>query len=276
MGVMSVRVFSDLHYRDPSSGVRQLAALKPLFAEADEIVLNGDTLDTRLPAAGETLAELRGFFGRVGPAVRFLSGNHDPDISEEAELLLGDGRVWVTHGDVLFDDIVPWSEHRAEFVRRLGVLEAGLAPEERARVETRLRRHREVCAGFHGEARHVRDHIVARTRRVVATLFPPTRVMAILDSWRGTPRLAAALAREQRAAARVVVLGHTHYPGVWRVPGPAGEPGVTVINTGSYTRPWGACFVELCGERVRVVRIVKVGREFRPGRVVAELGLGDR
>ena len=71
-------------------------------------------------------------------------------------------------------------------------------------------------------------------------------------------------------AARVVVLGHTHYPGVWNAPG---APGLTVINTGSFSRPFGGLFVELAGGRLQVRRIVETRGEFRPGRLVAERDL---
>jgi predicted phosphodiesterase len=89
-------------------------------------------------------------------------------------------------------------------------------------------------------------------------------------AWRDTPALVRAVARAERPAARVVVLGHTHYPGMWNAPRAEGEPGLRVVNTGSFARPFGGLFVELTGERVRVVRIVEAGGEFRPGRVVAE------
>jgi hypothetical protein len=74
----------------------------------------------------------------------------------------------------------------------------------------------------------------------------------------------------ERPAARVVVLVHTHYPGVWSAPG---GRGLRVVNTGSFARPFGGAFFELSGEQMRVVRIVEAGREFRPGRVVAEWNL---
>jgi hypothetical protein len=57
---------------------------------------------------------------------------------------------------------------------------------------------------------------------------------------------------------------------VWHLPG---TPRLTVINTGSFTPPFGSLFVDLEGERIRVVRIARVGDEFRPGRVVADLTL---
>ena len=76
-----LRLLSDLHFRDSSSRLRRLEDLEPLLAGVDTLWLNGDTCDNQsgLPAAA--VAEMLAFFrGRV-PVVRFITGNHDPDIS---------------------------------------------------------------------------------------------------------------------------------------------------------------------------------------------------
>src|SRR5947208_11977795 len=39
----------------------------------------------------------------------FINGNHDPAISAASHIDLADGAVLVTHGDVLFHDVSPWS-----------------------------------------------------------------------------------------------------------------------------------------------------------------------
>src|SRR6218665_975266 len=114
-----IRIFSDLHYRDGESRLQRLASLSPLLDGADQCIFNGDTLDTQAADSRPALDELRAFFSSCGPHITLLSGNHDPDISEHAELSLLDGRIWITHGDVLFADIAPWSAQRAELVTRI-------------------------------------------------------------------------------------------------------------------------------------------------------------
>ncbi len=265
-----VRIFSDLHYRDPASLVQNLEAFAPLLEGTEQIVFNGDTFDTQIPHLRAHLAEGRAFFARTAPAAVFLSGNHDPDLSDQAELSLSKGRVWATHGDVLFDDIAPWSHHRPELRRRIATLGADLPPETLDRVETRLRLHRLACQKLPDPPALFCPTPWSRLKRLARTLFPPTHIFLMLRAWRETPRLAAALARAQRPRARVVVLGHTHYPGVWQVPG---TPRITVINTGSFTPPFGSLFVDLEGDRVRVVRIAEAGDRFVPGRVVADFAL---
>lgn len=269
MSAPVIRIFSDLHYRDSESRLQSLDALVPLLAGADHIVLNGDTLDTQPPAPAAHLADVRAFFARHAGPVTFLSGNHDPDVSDRAELSLLDGRVWITHGDVLFDDIAPWSSHRAELARRLATLSLDPSADERGRIETRLRLNRLACLNL--PEPHDRSHrgLTTRVARMTHTLFPPHRLLAMVRAWCATPALARRLAGEQRSRARLVVLGHTHHPGVWH----DRASGVTVVNTGTFCPPFGARFVELQGDRVRVVRIVWRRGAFHPGRIVAEFPL---
>lgn len=269
MSAPLIRIFSDLHYGDSESHIRSLDALAPLFVGVDRIVLNGDTLDTHSDPDHSTRSALRLFFARHPGRVTWLSGNHDPDIEDAiAELLLLDGRVWITHGDVLFDDIAPWSSLRGEMLRRLAALYRDLPAGELARIETRLRLNRQACLGL--VETHPRTHRdgVTRILRLIHTVFPPHRLFAMLRAWRETPARARRLAREQRPRARLVVLGHTHHAGVWRERG-----GITVVNTGTFCTPFDPRFVELLGDRVRVVRIVRRGGEFHPGPVVAEFPL---
>lgn len=266
-----IRIFSDIHFGDPSSAVHDLDALAPLFAGADRIILNGDTIDTVTPQTGRHLAAVRAFVARDDiPPVTLLTGNHDPDISDRAELSLRDGRVWITHGDVLFDHIAPWSRHADELGHRLDALARDIPPAELARVETRLRLNRRVCQDLPEPPDFFNTHPLAGLSRLARTLFPPHRLVAMLRAWREAPRRAADLARAQRPGARLVVLGHTHHPGVWR---PDGPDGVVVVNTGSFSRPFGGALVEIAGDDVRVVRIEHRGYGFATGRTLAAFGL---
>ncbi len=270
MSAPVLRIFSDLHYRDGQSSLQRLDAMAPLLEGADQIVLNGDTLDTQTASALPDLAEARAFFAQHTPGSIFLSGNHDPDISDQTELSLRDDRIWITHGDVLFDEIAPWSSLRPEMVRRLtGLVNA--PPEGADRVRARLHRHRLACLNLPTHHDRLNRSLIYRSVRLANTLFPPHRLLAMLDAWRTTPSLARSLALAERPRSRLVVVGHTHYPGVWR-----DREGPVVINTGSFCRPFGGLFVEVCGENVRAVRIVRKGGEFHPGRVIAEFSVADR
>jgi predicted phosphodiesterase len=262
------RILSDLHLGDERSSLRDAAQLSPLLEGVDTLVLNGDTCDTQHDLGPAEVAALKGFFGARVPAVAYITGNHDPDISGAHELSLADGRVWVTHGDVLFDDLAPWSRLRPELARRLALIRPCHPAANWENISTRLPMMREACLKLPCEhASAPGGGALIKLRRAARDLFPPNRALAMLRTWAAAPRLAARLAAAQRPAARVVVCGHVHFPGVWR------HGGRLVVNTGSFSPPLGARGVDLTGETVRVRCVERRGGMFHPGRVVAEFPL---
>jgi predicted phosphodiesterase len=270
MATPRTRIFSDLHFGDPRSTLRSLEQFTPLFDGADHVILAGDTLDTQVPVMAANLGPVREFFARAGPEVVYLSGNHDPDISPHAEWSLCDGRVWVTHGDAFFDLIAPWSHHRPDFARRLSALYADVPPDQRDRLETRFRLNRIASRALPEPHWLAMGGTRARLRRLWRTFFPPTRLLTMLRSWQTVPAVAAARARAERPKARVIIFGHTHFPGVWR---PRSAPGLTVINTGSFNRPFGGLLVEIVAEKVSVYRIDQAGGRFVTGRRIHQVSL---
>jgi predicted phosphodiesterase len=267
------RIFSDIHYGDRLSRVHRLAQLAPLCAGIDRLVLNGDTLDTR---AGPNPAHTEGgraavadFVARAGVPVTFLTGNHDPDFSDQHQLELADGEVFVIHGDVLFDCIVPWGRD-AEPIRR--AVRAGLAalpPGAERELEARVAVFRRVAASLEQRHQAERHPVKYAYRFLTDTVWPPLSAVNMLRAWRDLPRLAAELARTHRPRARYILVGHTHRPGVWTT-----ANGVTVINTGSFSPPFGGMVADLSPTRLTVRRIEARGGAFHPGRTVAEFALG--
>ncbi len=269
-----IRILSDLHFGDRASRVGSLAQLRPLLDGVAHLVLNGDTLDTRPgPAPAHTaacLAEVRAFFPAHVPRVTFLTGNHDADFTSDHALDLADGAVFVTHGDILHDDIVPWSQD-AEFIRpQIAAGLAALPAAERTQLAPRLALWRRVAAAIpqrHQSESHGLRYAVHFARD---TVWPPSRVLRVIRTWRGEPALAAAFAREHRPLAKFFLIGHTHRPGAWSAPS-----GVVVINTGSFCRPFGGWAVDLGDGRVSVRRLIERRGEFRPGPIVAAFSLAD-
>lgn len=263
-----LRILSDLHLFDADSRVRQAEQLTPLFHGVDHLVLNGDTCDTERDLPVDELERLLAFFRASVPRVTILTGNHDPAISDQHELLLADGQVWVTHGDVLFPEATPWSTLRAELIRRIEHGMAAIPAAERHTIAARLRVHRAACLNLAREFDHRATSPLARLNRLRITLFPPHKILAMLRAWRDTPRLAAGLAAAQRPSARVVITGHIHNPGVWTQP-----CGRVVINTGAFGPPRGALLVDLVDQRLVVRKVVEQAGQFHPGKVVAEIPL---
>lgn len=265
------RILSDLHYGDPASRVRSLDALGPLFAGADRIVFNGDTLETRPSPISSQTDEIRRefleFAHREVPRCTLVTGNHDADLSDIHCLDLLGGIVFVTHGEVLFEELVPWSRELPQIRRLFREQLAALAPARREDPGERLAACKRACA----QLRLPHDpHPRGFRQRVLLTariFWPPQCTLAMIRAWRELPDRAAAFAREFRPGSRFVLVGHTHRPGVWV------RPGSIVINTGSFRPPFGCYAVDVSAEWI-VVRRVRHGEgRFALGGVVASFAL---
>lgn len=274
MSASLLRIFSDLHYGDRASSLHSLTALAPLCEGVSQIVLNGDTLDTRPnsdPALNAQLrAEVLEFFGRQTAPATFLTGNHDPDISDRHHLELGVGLL-VTHGDVLFEDLVPWSQD-APLAGRLVARElAELSPAEHAQLPHRLRAYRRAAAQIpqrHQSEPHGLKYLIAFARD---TVWPPSRILRVLRAWKETPARADAFVASHRPRTRFLAMGHTHRVGTTRTP-----RGLVVLNTGSFCPPGGAAVIDVT-EDLLTLRAVKRARgDFHPGDTIAEFSLAPR
>ena len=265
------RILSDLHLFDARTQVRDLRQLEPLLAGVRTLVINGDSCEMRHGATPGQVAAMRAFFQERVPEVVFVTGNHDPDISDTHELLLADRRVWVTHGDICFDDLTPWGRQRLELRRRVQALLATEPSADYRELGVRFRIAREVARTVVNEIDPGDGRFSAQLGRFWHTFFPPRQPLAMIQSWRVLPARAAALAAAQRFSAQVVVMGHVHFPGVWVNP-----PGPTVINTGSFFSPLGGNLVDLSGDRVEVRRIRRQEDRFHPGRVLATIPLAPQ
>lgn len=263
-----IRIFSDVHFGDPDSRVQDLTWLHPLFEGADRLIFNGDTLDTEKPGGTERLSKVRTFFATLPQHLTVVTGNHDPIISPIGETSVAEGRVWITHGNVLFEDVAPWAGVRDTIHTRLAPLLAAVPPAERDLLATRHRLHRTLCVGLPDPYNAYRRGPLARVTRLIHTLFPPRRLLAMLAAWRNEAALADRFATRERPDARFILLGHTHLPTITRRPS-----GRIVINTGSYCPPWGARVVEIADGIVRVRAVKRTPGRFRFGRTVAEFPL---
>ena len=88
-------------------------ALRPLWAGASNLIINGDVAEVHHPEhwadAATQLLQLLDLCEKDGVALTLLSGNHDPFIGEVRHLHLANHQVFVTHGDALHPAIAPWS-----------------------------------------------------------------------------------------------------------------------------------------------------------------------
>lgn len=272
MSSTAIRIFSDLHFGDRASALKSLPSLIPLFDGADQIVLNGDTLDTRPSNRPMTAAALRietlEFFSSQAIPVTLINGNHDPNVSPFHSLGLGHGSVFVTHGDVLFDDVVPWGRDAAKLRRLVAAELATVAPGARHLLSERLaavHRAAALVPQRHQSERHGLKYLLGY---LADTVWPPTRIFRVLRTWRETPGRAAAFVRRYGLPARFFVMGHTH-----RLGAELDRDGLVVLNTGSFCRPADAGFVDVTTDRISLHRIERRRGEFRPGSRLAEFPL---
>lgn len=264
-----LRILSDLHFRDASSRLRRLASLDPLLAGVEELWLNGDTCDNQTGMTLQQVEEIRAFFRDRVPRVRFITGNHDPDISNEHEASAAAGRLWATHGDVFLDDIVPWSSMRRQLRERVNAVRGAHPERGFSTFEGRIATMREACTGFGRECDPERRDAWSRLRRMALELFPPRQPWAMLQTWRTIADRAVTAAAVWRPQAQVIVTGHVHFPKVWD------RGDITVINLGAFTGPLGALTVEQHDQKVVVRRVDWQGESCYPGRIVREIPLAS-
>jgi predicted phosphodiesterase len=262
-------IISDLHLGHRASQIRDPEELLPILKEARSVVFNGDTVEMRTavdrPVGRDKAAVIARLCHSIGCRVTFINGNHDPCISKTDHLDLMDGRVLVTHGDILFLGIAPWSRqalaYRKVHLRAL----ARLGPDELLSFEQRLLATKRTSIKLQlMEEPVTTERGLATTVRVLVNHFwPPHRPLRILGAWMRTPTLAARLCDLFRPNAKYVVVGHTHYPGVWR------RGHITVVNTGSYVLNFGALAVILDGQSVEIRKIKKQKEGYALGKRVA-------
>ena len=267
------RIVSDLHVGSPGSRVRHVRQLAPLFAGTDQLVLNGDTLETRFLELDPQSRAHRADFAAMEAAhpgkLTVLTGNHDPNLTTRHHLDLEDGRVLVPHGDILFPELAPWGREapfiRAEQARRL----AALSDTDRRSLEVRLRICKETAFALRGLSSHCPGYARGVWRIAYVLFSELVRAPYILRTWRQTPAQAVALAEAFRPAARFVILGHVHRPGIWH------RGGRTIINTGSSVPPLGGLVVDIENHRL-LVRRLEFGRDgAAPGPVQRTVSLDD-
>lgn len=261
-------IISDLHLGHRASQIRDPEELVPILKEARSVIFNGDTVEMRTPVDRPVGRHMAAVIARlchsIGCRATFVNGNHDPAVSKIDHLDLMDGRILVTHGDILFLGVAPWSRQALAYRKiHLRAL-ANLGPDALMNFEKRLLAAKRTSIKLQLMERPVTEHSKAPKLAVLVQQFwPPHRPFMILHAWLQTPTLAARLCDLFRPNSKYVIVGHTHYPGFWKR-GP-----VTVINTGSYVLRFGALAVLLHGESIEIRKVIKQKEGFALGKRVA-------
>lgn len=263
-----IRIISDLHIGHPASLIGGPDELAPLVEGISTVVFNGDSVEHRFrkdqEQAKKNLAAIKNVCSSLGSVAVFVNGNHDPDISPYNHLDLANGAVLVTHGDMLFHDISPWSIEadvmKAAHLQALGEIEEHAFHD----FEKRLHASKRASLALELHESTIPRGRLARIATYMRESWPPWRPLQIFKYWMEVPGKAVALARVFRPRARFILIGHSHYGGIWKR-----DPRI-IINTGSFLPIAGRTLVDLDGPRLSVKKIVRSGGKLQAGRTVAE------
>ena len=167
--------------------------------------------------------------------------------------------------------IVPWSKDATLIRRKIEAELRALPAGQHHDLDQRFAAFRRVAISIPPRHQSERNRLKYALHYLADTVWPPLRILRVIRAWRDAPASAAAATQRHRPAARFVISGHTHRPGIWRMPG-----GITVVNTGSYCPPLGGCVADVTTDRLIVRRVEARAGEFHPGGVVAAFPLAAR
>lgn len=272
-----IRIVSDLHVGHKASVIETLQALRPLAEGVDWLVFNGDTLELKygdLDSGHYNAPKQKKLFEEEisswGCQTTIITGNHDPEISNNHSLNILGGEVFITHGDGLFRDIAPWSsniENLRLCAQKIDPLATG---ETEADLHAYLQLHKDATLQAHELDDDYNPTLWGMLKIFVHQAWPPTTPFRILKCWREVPDRAVSLCSRFSLTPKFIVVGHTHNPGIWK----RGEQ--TIINLGSYF-PWpGARCIDIENGTLSVRKISKSKNDIRIGSSVASFNVENR
>lgn len=225
-------ILSDTHLAEDGQGAGSADALRPLWQGADELILNGDTAElshpTQRASAARQVMRIQDLCEEDGVRLAFLSGNHDPLITDRRFMRLCSGEVFLTHGDMLHPAISPWTS----YAKQLRLLhEDALAQLD---LIDRAQLDQQALAAAHASNMkwdQLAEHDYPKLGPIGCKLDKACKVAKVLWFWQRLPKMAAAFAARYAPESRFFIFGHIHRAGVWQF----GHQ--TIINTGSYHCP---------------------------------------
>jgi predicted phosphodiesterase len=253
-----ILILSDLHLGHRASLIKNPEQLASIMKGPGSIIFNGDTAEMRTDedrVIGRKLAaDLARVCHQVGRKAFFVNGNHDPTVSNTNHLDLSSGSILATHGDILYLGVAPWSHDAHHYLKKHRQILDRLGPDGYADFEKRLLATKRTSIELQMIERPLTRGCMPEFRLLVRHFWPPWRPLKIAKAWLALPRLADDLANAFRPRARFVVVGHTHYPGVWKM----GHR--VIINTGGFVSHFGALAVLIESGRLEV-REVKLSKK---------------
>ncbi len=250
-----IRILSDLHLGHEACALPDANAIRPLLEGARTVVFNGDTIEVRARAfkrrAAEERERLDALLKELGvEKVLFLTGNHDPRISDCHHLELCEGKLLVTHGDFLFRYVSPWSQKLRHCRPKIDAILEDMDKDRWASdLEYRLAITRDCCDVLEVIQKASPEGWRGVVSYYAKEFWPPTRLFTIAHVWLRSPALMAAALEQYRPQSQAVLFGHIHYPGIWQ------KRQRWIINTGGYVSMVRAQVADLQGTTLRIHRV---------------------
>jgi predicted phosphodiesterase len=266
-----ILILSDLHLGHRASLIKNPEQLSSLLHGPGSVIFNGDTAEMRTPedrTVGRRLAaDLARVCHHAGRKAFFINGNHDPTVSNTNHLDLLGGTVLVTHGDILYLGVAPWSRDAHHYQKKHRQILDGLGPDAYSDFEKRLLATKRTSIELEMIERPLTRGRLAGFCHFLQQLWPPWRPLMIAKAWYDLPRLAVDLTRAFRPDAKFTIVGHTHHPGVWKF-----ERRV-IINTGGFIPHFGALAVTIEIGRLEIREVKLRNGQFAFGKLRGSFGV---
>lgn len=246
---LPIRIVSDWHLGHPGSRLTSIAMIEHLLDGVGTLVMAGDGREELVASwrglADELWGQLEQGCRNRGVEFIALTGNHDPEVSLEGWLTLDEGRILVTHGDMIYETASPWSKElfakREEVASFLNTQNCrGLM--ERWQCALEVGKMLRPCCRFS-------PSLFGYLAYLKLALWPPERLLAIGKVWAGFAREGNCFLNKFAPETETLVCGHFHRPGRFQVG--ARE----VINTGSLMRLSKGLVVDYDGKSLKVRRL---------------------
>ena len=267
-------ILSDIHFGHPASAVRDPEQLESLFSGFETVLFNGDTVEMLTQQNRENAQSQVEEIGQLclsqGAKPVFINGNHDPVISSANHLDLFGGSVLVTHGDILFHELAPWGREAAFMGETHTNILKKMCREALTDFDERLFAAREASISLEMHEMNYPQGKMAKLLTILRESWPPWRVLRIVKYWMQTPHRATMLAQIFRPFAKYVLIGHTHYAGIWE------SEGCTIINTGAFLPVSGRLGIVVEQGKMIVRKIAMRGKKYVLGKKLAEFTVEDR
>ncbi|MFK7788662.1 MAG: metallophosphoesterase family protein [Phycisphaeraceae bacterium] len=225
-------ILSDTHLAGNGQGAGSADALRPLWQGADELVLNGDIAELSHPTlragAAREVMRIQDLCEEDGVRLTYLSGNHDPLITDRRFLRLCSGEVFLTHGDMLHPAISPWTSYAKQLRELHDDALSQLDLMDRAQLDQQAMA---VAHASNLKWDHLAEHEPPTLGKFAKRIDQAGKVAKVLWFWHRLPKMAARFAQRYAPDARFFIFGHIHRAGVWQF------GSQTIINTGAYHYP---------------------------------------